>query len=56
VPRQRWFRRAHGRPRPSYEDGKLRDPSIEDKQDPSYDHESLRDAVRRAVRRPRKAS
>lgn len=37
------------RPRPSYEDGKLRDPSIADKQDAEYKKGDLLALIKRAV-------
>ncbi len=39
------------RPYPSYEDGELRDKSIEEKMDPEYGRESLRSVIRRAAKR-----
>ena len=37
------------RPRPSYEEGELRDKSIEKKQDPNFQPTDLVDLVRKAV-------
>jgi hypothetical protein len=39
----------NNRPRPSYEDGKLRDPSIEKMQDETYQRGDLFHLLRRAV-------
>jgi hypothetical protein len=41
----------NNRPRPSYEDGKLRDPSIEKMQDREYQRRDLTRLVKRAVKR-----
>jgi len=40
------------RPRPSYEDGKLRDPSIEKMQDKAYQRGGLTRLIKKALRRP----
>lgn len=40
------------RPRPSYEEGKLRDPSIEKKMDPNYKEGDLVALIKKAVTRP----
>jgi hypothetical protein len=39
------------RPRPSYEDGELRDKSIEEKMDPEYRRENLRCMIRKAAKK-----
>ena len=39
------------RPRPSYEEGELRDKSIAEKQDPKYRAEDLRRLIGRAVKK-----
>lgn len=38
------------RPLPSYEEGKLRDPSIEEKQDPNYKPDDLLGMIRKAAK------
>jgi hypothetical protein len=38
------------RPRPSYEEGELRDKSIEEKMDPEYRRETLRRMIRKAAK------
>lgn len=38
------------RPRPSYEEGELRDKSIEEKMDPAYRRETLRALIRKAAK------
>jgi len=38
------------RPRPSYEDGKLRDPSIKKMQDKAYQREDLSRLIKKAVK------
>ena len=43
-------KKSEKRPRPSYEDGKLRDPSIEAKQDKGFKRAGLLALIRRAVR------
>lgn len=40
--------RSKDKPRPSYEDGRLRDPEIERKQTVGFDSEDLRTILRRA--------
>jgi len=42
------------RPRPSYEDGKLRDPSIEKMQDPKYRGKDLVRMIKKAAGGPRR--
>jgi hypothetical protein len=44
-------RRKSKRPRPSYEDGELRDKSIEEKMDPDYRRENLRSVIREAAKK-----
>jgi hypothetical protein len=39
------------RPRPSYEDGELRDKSIEEEMDPNYGREDLRNVIRKAAKK-----
>jgi hypothetical protein len=39
------------RPRPSYEEGELRDKSIEEKMDPNFRRENLRDVIRKAAKK-----
>jgi len=39
------------RPGPSYEEGELRDKSIEEKVDPNFRRESLRRLIRKAAKR-----
>lgn len=52
MPRKRPSRRVPRRP--SYEDGRVRDPSITEKQDPEYDKEDLKGVLRRFL--PRRAN
>ena len=39
------------RPRPSYEEGELRDKSIKDKMDPTFRREGLRRLIRKAAKK-----
>jgi hypothetical protein len=39
------------RPRPSYEEGELRDRSIEEKMDPNYRRENLQRILRKAAKK-----
>jgi len=43
--------RKNKRPRPSYEEGELRDKSIEEKMDPEYRREHLRNVIRKAAKK-----
>ena len=43
--------RRSKRPRPSYEEGELRDKSIEEKMDPNYGRENLRSVIRKAAKK-----
>ncbi len=43
------------RPRPSYEDGHLRDPEVAELQDSDFSKADLRKAIKRAARRNRTA-
>ena len=39
------------RPRPSYEEGELRDKSIEERMDPNYGRENLQRIIRKAAKK-----
>lgn len=43
--------KSNKRPRPSYEEGKLRDPSIEKMQDAKYRRGKLARLIKKAIRR-----
>jgi hypothetical protein len=45
-------KKSDKRPRPSYEDGRLRDPSIGVKQDADYKKGTLLALIKKAVRAP----
>ncbi len=45
-------KRSERRRRPSYEEGELRDKSIEEKMDPSYQRKDLLDLIKKGVKRP----
>lgn len=47
-------RKNTDKPRPSYEDGQLRDPEIAKKQDADYDEGKLTAFIKTAVRKPAK--
>lgn len=50
--KQRKQKQQSKRPRPSYEEGELRDKSIEEKFDPNYRREDLQSLIKRATKRP----
>lgn len=47
-------RKNVNKPRPSYEEGRLRDAEIERKQDPNYRESDLASLIKKAVRKPAK--
>ena len=48
--RQQQTEKRSKRPRPSYEEGELRDKSLEEKMDPKYQRETLQRMIRKAAK------